>query len=149
MDVIAVSRKIQREMPIWYHRMSNGDRNLFNKSQRVVKCLKEKHRVRTVADAESLAEKRNTPRHSTTRANCQCGACRITRLITQCQHPGLCYDKCKAMLDSLEEKWDPRYPQPEDVEDEIAPELCENPNAVEFDPRITTHGTLADTFRIF
>jgi ribonuclease HI len=53
------------------------------------------------------------------------------------------------MLDSLEKKWDPWYPQPEDVEDEIAPQPCENPDAVEFDPRIITYGTIADMFRIF
>ncbi|KAJ7613859.1 hypothetical protein DFH06DRAFT_925429, partial [Mycena polygramma] len=48
LDAMAVSRKIQDRMPIWYHKFSNGDRRLFNSPPHVVKCLKEKHRVRYV-----------------------------------------------------------------------------------------------------
>jgi hypothetical protein len=51
------------------------------------------------------------------------------------------------LLDALEEKWDPREPQPEDYED--GPVEGADEETVEFDARVTTHGTIADTFRIF
>ncbi|KAJ7239236.1 hypothetical protein C8J57DRAFT_1086503, partial [Mycena rebaudengoi] len=47
-DAMAVSREIQRDMPIWYHAHSNGSRGIFNRSEKVVACLKENHRIRTV-----------------------------------------------------------------------------------------------------
>ncbi|KAJ7016462.1 hypothetical protein C8F04DRAFT_896092, partial [Mycena alexandri] len=48
MEAIAVSREIQDEMIIWYHRFSEGSRTLFNANVHVVKCLKENHRVKLV-----------------------------------------------------------------------------------------------------
>jgi hypothetical protein len=60
MDAIAVSRKLQDSMPIWYHRFLGGDRRLFNVSTEVVKCLKEKHRIRFVKDTRMLARKLGT-----------------------------------------------------------------------------------------
>ncbi|KAJ7260239.1 hypothetical protein C8J57DRAFT_984574, partial [Mycena rebaudengoi] len=148
-DAMAVSREIQRDMPIWYHAHSNGSRGIFNRSEKVVACLKENHRIRTVGDTELLAEKLNTRRHAPGHVECGCASCSFTRVVTGCENPGLCYEKCKAMLDVLDEKWDPRYKQPEDDEDNIAPQANNDPDTVEFDPRITTHGTAADTFRIF
>jgi ribonuclease HI len=55
-------------------------------------------------------------------------------------------------LYSLENKWDPRLLQPEDYKDYEeyqAPEESPDPDTAIFDSRITTDGTLADTFRIF
>jgi hypothetical protein len=37
LDAIAVSRKIQDSMPIWYHKFSNGDQWLFSSPSYVVK----------------------------------------------------------------------------------------------------------------
>ncbi|KAJ7643167.1 hypothetical protein DFH06DRAFT_999398, partial [Mycena polygramma] len=48
MDAIAVSRKLQGDMPIWYHRFSGGDKTMFNANRTVVKCLKWNHRIRWV-----------------------------------------------------------------------------------------------------
>ncbi|KAJ7235370.1 hypothetical protein C8J57DRAFT_990779, partial [Mycena rebaudengoi] len=48
MEAMAVSHKLQDDMPIWYHRFSSGTPNLFNANVHVVKCLKEKHRIRWV-----------------------------------------------------------------------------------------------------
>ncbi|KAJ7244523.1 hypothetical protein C8J57DRAFT_1083029 [Mycena rebaudengoi] len=144
-DAIAISREIQRNMPIWYHAHSNGSRGIFNRSEGIIACLKVNHKIRTVGDAELLAEKLNTRRHTPGQSE----SCSFTRVVTGCENPGLCYEKCKTMLDVLDEKWDPRYKQPEDDEDEIAPQANNDPDTVEFDPRITTHGTTADTFRIF
>jgi ribonuclease HI len=60
-----------------------------------------------------------------------------------------CYGKARDLLDALEEKWDTREPQPEDYEDEQAPREGSDEETIDFDARVTTHGTIADTFRIF
>jgi hypothetical protein len=75
--------------------------------------------------------------------------CRVTRAISGCQNPNACYSKARDLLNALEEKWDPREPQPEDHEEYHAPEAEADQETVDFDPGITTHGTIADTFRIF
>lgn len=62
MNAIAVSRKLQDSMPIWYHRFSSGDRRFFNASTKVVKCLKEKDGIRFVKDTRMLARKPGAPR---------------------------------------------------------------------------------------
>jgi hypothetical protein len=148
MDAMAVSRKLQDDMPIWYHRFSGGDRRFFNAENHVVKCLKEKHRIRWVRDTRMLARKLGTPRH-TNRIDCSCASCRVSREITKCRHPNECYVKAQELLNSLENKWDPRLMQPEDYEEYQTPAQREDPDTAEFDSRITTDGTLADDFRIF
>jgi hypothetical protein len=71
MDAIAVSRELQGDMPVWYHRFSDGDRKvLFNRKSEAIKCLKEKHRVRWVKDAVQLSRKMGTARH-TNRVDCR------------------------------------------------------------------------------
>ncbi|KAJ7107530.1 hypothetical protein C8R44DRAFT_595815, partial [Mycena epipterygia] len=158
MDAVAVSRELQEEMPIWYHRFSCGDKTLFNANRHVVKCPKvvvgtdgisEKHRIRYVKETQMLARKIGTPRH-TDRVDCRCASCQVTRQITGCRHPNHCYKKAQEMLNSLENKWDPRVMQPEDYEEYQEPTPHgEDSGAADFDSRITTKGTLADTFRIF
>ncbi|KAJ7260282.1 hypothetical protein C8J57DRAFT_954031, partial [Mycena rebaudengoi] len=148
MEAMAMSHKLQDDMPIWYHRFSGGTPNLFNANVHVVKCLKEKHRIRWVRDARILAHKIGTPRH-TDRRDCKCASCRVTKEITKCQHPHKCYVKARELLNSLQNKWDPRQMQPEDYEEYQTPGHQDDPDVAEFDSRITTNGTLADAFRIF
>jgi hypothetical protein len=92
MDAIAVSRELMDDMPIWYHRFSGGDKTLFNANKHTVRCMKEKHKIRFVRDARELSRKAGAPRH-TYRVDCQCAACQITREITKCAHPHVCYAK--------------------------------------------------------
>ncbi|KAJ7237246.1 hypothetical protein C8J57DRAFT_953533, partial [Mycena rebaudengoi] len=47
MDGIAITRTIQRDMPIWYHTKSTANKNLFNKGVEV-RCLKYNHKMRLV-----------------------------------------------------------------------------------------------------
>ncbi|KAJ6592573.1 hypothetical protein B0H19DRAFT_851126, partial [Mycena capillaripes] len=112
-DAITVSRKLQGDMPVWYHRFSGGNKWLFNAKKETAKCLKEKHKVRFVKDAVLRSRKIGTARHKY-RVDCRCAACSVTKTITGCRHPHLCFQKSKELLDSLEEKWDPRGMQPED-----------------------------------
>ncbi|KAJ6527531.1 hypothetical protein B0H19DRAFT_969904, partial [Mycena capillaripes] len=148
MEAMAVSRKLQDSMPIWYHKFSGGDRTLFNTKPYVVKCLKENHRIRYVKDARMLARKIGTPRHKN-RIDCRCASCRVSRELTGCMHPNKCYAKAQELLNSLEYKWDPRMMQPEDYEEYQKPAAPGESDTAEFDSRITTDGTLADAFRIF
>jgi ribonuclease HI len=53
------------------------------------------------------------------------------------------------MLYSLLPKWNPMLPQPEDWEAGFNVAAPQDPNTKVFNPKVTTHGTLADTFRIF
>jgi hypothetical protein len=133
-------------MPIWYHRKSYANRYLYNQGVEVVECLKKNHKVKLVRDAVMLGAKRDAPHHKPQKG-CRCATCRITRAITGCKNPHQCYSKARDLLDALEEKWDPREPQPEDYEDELVHEEGTDEETVEFDARVTTHGTIADTFR--
>ncbi|KAK7029102.1 hypothetical protein R3P38DRAFT_2407535, partial [Favolaschia claudopus] len=152
-EAIAIDREILDTMPIWHHKFSDGDRRLFNSPENVVSCLKDKHRLRWVKDARELANKAGSNRH-THRVDCRCAACRVTRAITGCGHPHKCYLKAQALLNSIEDKWDPRVMQPEDyirknlLRDQ-EPTAHEDENTADFDTRVTTKGTLADVFRIF
>ncbi|KAJ6569129.1 hypothetical protein B0H19DRAFT_937847, partial [Mycena capillaripes] len=148
MDAIGVSREIQGTMPIWYHRKSYADRIVYNQDVEVIECIQNNHGIRLVRHAVTLGKKMDAPRHRPV-WYCRCSTCRITRTITHCKNPHGCYCKARELLDALEEKWDPREPQPEDYETELGQQGGEDEDTVVFDPRITTSGTIADTFRIF
>ncbi|KAJ7858875.1 hypothetical protein B0H13DRAFT_2356350 [Mycena leptocephala] len=85
------------------------------------------------------------------RRNCACVNCVSTKTESpQCTNPHKYYLKARALLNSLDDKWNPLRPQPEDDENEpLSEPIALEPNEVFFDPKITTKGTLADTFRIF
>jgi hypothetical protein len=53
------------------------------------------------------------------------------------------------LLNSLEDKWNPLIPQPEDYENIPREALQLDTKEVLFNPKITTEGTLSDAFRIF
>ncbi|KAJ6621979.1 hypothetical protein B0H10DRAFT_2214790 [Mycena sp. CBHHK59/15] len=53
------------------------------------------------------------------------------------------------MLNSIHDKWNPMRNQPEDYENEHQPEDPDNPEWIEFNPKVTTEGEIGDTFRIF
>jgi hypothetical protein len=66
-------------------------------------------------------------------------------------HPSKCYhwQRAQALLNSLENKWDPRVWQPEDYEEYRIPPTKDDPDAAVFDSRVTTGGNIANAFRIF
>ncbi|KAJ7477886.1 hypothetical protein B0H11DRAFT_1917045 [Mycena galericulata] len=82
---------------------------MFNKNQ-VNDRLRDKHKVDTVGDAEIETRKTKTARR-THRKDCKCEACKEARTT-------LCFAKARKMLMSLEPKWDPLFPHPEDYEAE-------------------------------
>ncbi|KAJ7448282.1 hypothetical protein B0H11DRAFT_1744415, partial [Mycena galericulata] len=152
MEALAVSREAQREASVWYHEKSRADNRLFNSGQ-AVPCLRVKHRVVTVGDAEILARKTGTARH-TARRDCHCVSCNDMRNTVGCNAPHLCFKKARDMLDSLPQKWNPLRAQPEDYEEDDwqtnntdAAANTED-GTVTFNTKITQQ-TLADTLRIF
>ncbi len=82
LDGLAISPQIQQDMPIWYHIKSKASRRLFNSGTQV-KCLKNRHRVRSVGDAERLAEHLHEERHSR-RGRCGCVNCHHARVEVGC-----------------------------------------------------------------
>ncbi|KAJ7763816.1 hypothetical protein B0H16DRAFT_1311066 [Mycena metata] len=152
MEGLAISREIQRSAPIWFHQKSTATRTLFTRGQhhkKTVKCLKETHKIVSVSDAEVLARLLQTSRHQSA-WNCRCAACTGTRHThPQCEDPNACFRRAKLMVDSLLPKWNPMLPQPEDWEAGFNVDAPQDPEAKVFNPKVTTYGTLADTFRIF
>ncbi|KAF8869203.1 hypothetical protein CPB85DRAFT_1241644, partial [Mucidula mucida] len=143
LDGLALSREILREMPIWYHIKSKGMRGLFNRGVQV-KCLKMRHEVRTVGDAEKLALLTGGNRH-THRQKCACDPCKEAR-DKGCEHPYKCFAKAKDLLNSLPEKWNPLLNKPEDEPERLHDEDEEN---TLFKRHLTMEGSLGNVFRIF
>ncbi|KAJ7729902.1 hypothetical protein B0H16DRAFT_1330112, partial [Mycena metata] len=86
------------------------------------------------------------------RKNCRCEACKDTRRECRpqkCASPHKCYLKTKDLLDSLQDKWNLMRPQPEDYENDHETEDLNDPEWVEFNPKVTETRGLTETFRIF
>lgn len=140
MDGLAFSREVMREAAIWYHIKSTADRGLFNRGAEIL-CLKAKHMIKTVGDTETLA-RRFSSQHHRNRPNCACPACAAIRTeCPQCSNPHKCYRKARDLLNSLEDKWNPLPPQPEDYEDAPGQPFVLTEKEAMFNPKITTGGT--------
>ncbi|KAJ7429204.1 hypothetical protein B0H11DRAFT_1641344, partial [Mycena galericulata] len=143
---LAFSRAILRDMPIWYHREAESGIRRMNHSD-ASECLRDKHGVRSVGDAEKFARCRTARGHQP-RSNCACAKCEQARTDSGCEDPHSCYQKAHELLNKLPYKWDPRREQPEDYESQESG----NPDDegwIVFDKSITTNGPLANIFRIF
>ncbi|KAJ7726422.1 hypothetical protein B0H14DRAFT_2171849, partial [Mycena olivaceomarginata] len=141
---LAFSRKILRKMPMWYHREADPSIRRMNHLPASL-CLRDKHKLRLVGDAENIAACRNVPAHQNNR-DCNCDDCQECRDELGCENPGACYVQATRLLDTLPYKWDPRKAQPEDYETH---EEDEDDDWVVFDRRVTITGELAEIFRIF
>lgn len=136
-------------MPIWDHAQGEKTtgRSLASRSA-ATNCLKKNHRVRTVGECERLATALADDAHEGTR-NCTCRRCEACVAIDGCSNPHRCYSRAAQLMATLPPKWDPRGTHPEDQERLDDEEGEGEEIATPFDRRITTHGLLADTFRIF
>ncbi|KAI0738370.1 hypothetical protein C8Q80DRAFT_1113870 [Daedaleopsis nitida] len=151
---LAFSRDILRSMPMWYH--THADRAKVRhlaSSSKASACLREKHKIATVADFLYTAEMRETTGHIR-RQSCTCTACETTKLVHSCEYPDACFERARSFLDTLPPKWDPRAKQPEDweeVEHQRAVDECATvgESLVPFDRRISVNGNIGEVFRIF
>ncbi len=143
---IAFSREILRCRPIWFH--SEADPRIRRLTRSTAStCLRENHKLRLVGEAEEISYLIDDPNHSCSKRGprCQCFICSAMSENLGCICPNACILRAKELMDTLPPKWDPRFMLPEDYEE--APQMLEE--GYEFDRRITTHGKLADMFRIF
>ncbi|KAK0219230.1 hypothetical protein IW262DRAFT_1248647, partial [Armillaria fumosa] len=111
------------------------------------KCLRMNHNLQTVGEAEELAQLLDDPNHNTTSRNlrCSCYICEAMKENLNCTNPNECLLRAKELMDTLPQKWDPRFMLPEDYEDSPTPV----DEGIEFDRRVTTYGMIANTFHIF
>ncbi|KAK0468648.1 hypothetical protein IW261DRAFT_1345958 [Armillaria novae-zelandiae] len=149
LDGLAISPEIQCEMPIWHHIKSRATRCLFN-SGKQVKCLKNRHKVKTVGNAEQLTRNLQEEKHSKW-GRCGCVKCRHARVELGCLSPHKCFVKAKQLLELLMPKWSPLTDPPTDIP--IPPmdeeDVGLNKQAKYFQPHLITKGYLSNAFRIF
>ncbi|KAJ3820011.1 hypothetical protein F5880DRAFT_1445093, partial [Lentinula raphanica] len=145
LEGLAFSREIIRAMPIWMHSAVENNRKVINNKE--CRCLRNNHKVMTVGQAETLA---NVTRHQNhkRRSSCRCAECKRAREEQGCSAPFKCMTKAMDLIRTLPPKWNPLSTLPEDFEPTELPN-AEDENSQFFDWRITTHGTLADAFRVF
>ncbi|THU93739.1 hypothetical protein K435DRAFT_669691, partial [Dendrothele bispora CBS 962.96] len=111
------------------------------------KCLRSKHKLQTVGEAEGLAAPliEMNGKQSSHRPNnqCNCRDCTEIREVTNCEHPHFCMVRSQELLDTLPPKWDPHVEQPEDYEGNFdnIPRLRGY--------RLTTTGGLSEFFQVF
>jgi hypothetical protein len=139
-------REILRQMPIWYHREADTKIRRAAHSQRAI-CLRKTHHISTVGETEALAKVSEEQNHKR-RKNCRCRACNRIRAQTGCDNPHGCAMKAKELLDMLPRKWDPRGDKLEDHEPSDF-KMQNEDGSLNFNWRLTTHGNLAEMFRIF
>ncbi|KAG6894098.1 hypothetical protein C0992_007522 [Termitomyces sp. T32_za158] len=149
-DGLFICKSILRKRPIWYHSEANRKIRYLNKG--VSMCLKEKHRILLVGEAESLARLLDTPGHRPTN-ECECRECNKVEEDTGCLTPHSCAKRAKELLDTLPPKWDPRRVHPAQISTENprqrTPGEDEDPDWVPFEGRMVTTGNLAEVFQIF
>ncbi|KAH9919253.1 uncharacterized protein B0H18DRAFT_841959, partial [Fomitopsis serialis] len=91
------------------------------------KCIRNKHNAYTVGEVETVANLRTQPGHIT-RNDCVCTMCRTLREEQQCEHPDACAKRAIELINQLPTKWNPRSPQPEDIEEQQRQNREENQN---------------------
>lgn len=146
---LAFSRSILREMPMWYHLAADPKLRKMNHG-RTAECLKSKHKILLVGEAEDLADLAKENGHLETN-ECECRACMELENEKGCMHPHSCIARAKTMIGTLPNKWNPRARQPDDNMENTASqeETDTSPNLVKFNPLLATEGYVADIFRIF
>lgn len=143
---LAFSRTILRQMLIWNHKEADPSIHWLNHSK-ASRCLRKKHKVFTVGEAERMARALTVNGHRPS-ATCSCPECKYLSEHEQCGNPHGCCQRARELLDKLPYKWDPRRVQPEDYEvNEAAGE--DEDRWITFDRTVTTTGHLAEIFRIF
>ncbi|KAJ7429461.1 hypothetical protein B0H11DRAFT_1638390, partial [Mycena galericulata] len=112
---LSVSKDIQLQMPIWSH--LELIENRFDKIRRkdALKCLRQNHQTRLVADVVKIAGRKTTVAarphvvnpSGVGRRNCGCPLCRRDRNEYGCKNPGQCIDVAKELIECIQPKWNP------------------------------------------
>ncbi len=152
LEGLAFSRNILTSMPMWDHQYADRIKlGRLTVPSKLLTCLQQAHAMATVGDCLELTRALQRRDHRPT-AKCGCAGCEYVRLKTGCANPHLCYERAKALLATLPDKWNPCRRQPEDyeqIEMETIQQETADDNLVPFDRRITVYGDLGQAFRIF
>ncbi|TBU40887.1 hypothetical protein BD309DRAFT_821296, partial [Dichomitus squalens] len=151
LNALAPARAIQRQLPMWDHAKADRQklRKLSANDARTVHCLKSKHKLLLVGDFEHLSNQMDSAEHISLNDECECRVCMEIENGVGCLHPRSCMTRARAMLDTLQTRWDPRGELPEDYEENLPDDDPIEDGEVVFDRSITTHGTVSDVLRIF
>ncbi|KAJ8457104.1 hypothetical protein ONZ45_g18449 [Pleurotus djamor] len=105
-ETVDITRGLAREMPVWLHARTGARTKRISLSTKN-NCLKNNHKLRTVGDAEDVANVLTHNDH-TGRNTCKCNQCKDIRRTHGCKHPHTCMKQAEMLLNSLPKKWDPR-----------------------------------------
>lgn len=145
---------LKKELPIFYH--IGGANGRCTENSPALRCLRERHRVRTVADCAAAADHLNRSRtNHVPRRNCECTDCDSDRRRLGCDNPHRCALAAVKRLRKLRPKW---HPDTNHINDGLTltkrrkkknTEAMQTRDRVIFDPSITSDPTVEGAMRIF
>ena len=100
------SRETLRMMPIWLHREADKKIRRMN-HQETSNCLRTKHLVESVGEAERVADSLDDPAHVDC-ANCLCKGCVEAGDEKGCENPPACFKRARQLLSTIPPKWNPK-----------------------------------------
>lgn len=105
-DVRVASKALKGAMPVWYH--IGGELGRSTAKTAAGRCLRNRHAVVTVADAEAVARRLrpDDPDH-VPRRDCECEACEEDRAERQCPNPHKCACAAERLVEKLRPLWNP------------------------------------------
>ncbi|KAK0436133.1 hypothetical protein EV421DRAFT_1716206, partial [Armillaria borealis] len=115
---IIFSREILHSRPIWYHSEADPKIRSLTRSSASI-CLRDKHNLWLVGEVEEISQLLDDPNHNCElwNARCECHICTAMRENLGCKKPNNCMLRVKELLDTLPNKWDPRFMLPEDYKE--------------------------------
>ncbi|KAI0336957.1 hypothetical protein BDW22DRAFT_1297874, partial [Trametopsis cervina] len=156
-NAIKLDNNLKRRLPVWLHLGANNSQPRAHNS-RAAKCLRNNHYVRTIDQLMTLLEYKqltfDPQKQHYPKRHC-CNSCKTIRTIHKCTFPANCFEEAQRILAQFGNKWNPQYSQLDDglsmqrPRDTNLPRESLPPNAIIYDPSLTTRDDLSKTFRIF
>lgn len=153
-EVRKPTKNLRNEFPIWYHVGIAAGRCTANSKSS--KCLREHHKVLTVAQCHVAAQRLTTAgtAHRPTRS-CDCPPCIFDREEQGCDNPHRCAEAARRAVERLYPKWRPTEGENKDGLTLTRRRMRNNLTAraaderILFDPSISQGTPLAMAFRVF
>ncbi|PPQ81398.1 hypothetical protein CVT24_001827 [Panaeolus cyanescens] len=145
-----VANEVKTQLPIWHHIGLDKTRSPQH-NRETSRCLRKVHHITTVAQMTELANT-TLPANHKQKATCNCNTCESQREIG-CRNPQLCIRNANRWVNALHPKWNPRHPNPPEIENPTTilqpgtQSPSKNPPASEFNADILTR-ELYDGFTI-
>ena len=153
---IKLDREMKAKLPVWYHLGATKELRRLNNSKQG-DCLRERHKVRVVAEAIHMAKRRCyviARNNDYLPDNCKCNDCNSDR-ARGCKKPWRCCHAAEDAIRTIQQKWHPDAESPKDGltltwrrKERNVTALAEN-KALTFDPMLTQRGDLSSAFRAF